>query len=358
MSLPKILFILKRREDFDPSQHTKEGMQTGLFNSASFVNHMLVAEGFQSKMVIAIDNNCIDRLIQEHKPTHVIIEALWVVPTKFYILQRLHPKVKWIIRLHSDTPFLAQEGMAFDWLGDYMSYTNVFIAANSPRMLSEVRAYLRIMNSWTIEETNNRIVYLPNYYPRAYLTKPFQTNKDHIDVSCFGAVRPLKNHMVQALAAIQFAEKINKTLRFHINARTELNADSVVNNLKHFFQHLHVAKSHELIFHTWTARDEFLKLCRTMDIGLQVSFSETFNIVGADLISQGVPLIGSSEIPWLHQDYYANPTDSEDIYQKIIKTYENPTKNVKLNSTTLSEYVNNTRDIWISYFCQESTKYH
>ena len=95
MKQPKLLFILKRREDFDPTKHTVTGMQTGLFNSASFVSNMLVAEGVDSVMELAIDNNCIDRLITKHKPTHVIIEALWVVPSKFHELCKLHPKVKW-----------------------------------------------------------------------------------------------------------------------------------------------------------------------------------------------------------------------------------------------------------------------
>lgn len=349
MSLPKILFILKRREDFDPSQHTKEGMQTGLYNSASFVNNMLIAEGIQSKMVLAIDNNCIDRLVKENNPTHVIIEALWVVPTKFHILQKLHPNVKWLIRLHSDTPFLAQEGMAFDWLGDYVSYNNVYITANSPRMLHEVQTYLKLIKNWSEEETNSKIFYLPNYYPQAFQKKQFDMNKEHIDICCFGAVRPLKNHMVQALAAIKFAEQIDRPLNFHINARTELNADAVVNNLKFLFQHLH-DRNYQLIFHTWTVREDFLKLCRTMDLGLQVSFSETFNIVGADLISQGVPLIGSSEIPWMHKKYYANPVDSEDIAEKLLTTYYNPNENVKLNSKKLSQYVNKTRTQWIDIF--------
>ena len=81
----KILFILKRREDFDPTKHTKEGMQTGLFNSATFVKDMLNESGIESKLFIARDNNDIDREVTAFRPTHVIIEALWVVPQKFDI---------------------------------------------------------------------------------------------------------------------------------------------------------------------------------------------------------------------------------------------------------------------------------
>ena len=348
MTTARILFVLKRREDFDPEKHTKEGMQTGLFNSATFVKDMLNVGGVESQLFIARDNNDIDRAVTAFKPTHVVIEALWVVPQKFVILSKLHPTVKWIIRLHSETPFLAQEGMAWDWMGDYIRHPNILIAANSPRMLTEVKTYLTAIlpNDKTL---HNRIIYLPNYYPTTYETKTFHLEKDHVDVGCFGAVRPLKNHMVQAMAALQFANSIDKKLKFHINARVELKGDSIVRNLRCMFQHL-AEQGHELIFHTWTPREEFLKLCATMDIGMQVSFSETFNIVGADFISQGVPLICSNEIPWIDKEFRADPTSSSEICKALIETCIDPKINVTQNQMALLEYSKLTEHIWFSYF--------
>jgi hypothetical protein len=87
-----------------------------------------------------------------------------------------------------------------------------------------------------------------------------------------------------------------------------------------------------------------------MDIGLQCSFSETFNIVGADLISQGVPLIGSKEIPWSTGFGNADPTDSQDILDALYRTYHFPQLNVKLNQFNLNRYTNNTKKIWNKYF--------
>lgn len=347
-SKTKILFILKRREDFDPLKHTKEGMQTGLFNSATFVKDMLNDNNVESKLFIAKDNNDIDREIKTFDPTHVIIEALWVVPQKFAVLSKLHPTVKWVIRLHSETPFLAQEGMAWDWLGDYIRHPNILIAANSPRMLAEVTTYLTAIlpDDKTI---HNRIIYLPNFYPTKYKTKHFDLDKDYIDIGCFGAVRPLKNHMVQAMAALQFAKTVDKKLRFHINARVELTSDSIVRNLRCMFQHL-AEQEHELIFHTWTPRKEFLDLCSTMDIGMQVSFSETFNIVGADFISQGVPLICSNEIPWINKKFKADPTSSNEICKALIEACINPKRNVSKNQKALTTYSEVTENIWLQYF--------
>ena len=114
MHKKKILFILKRREDYNGIIHSHVGLSTGLFNSASFMNDMLNDAGVESKLVVVEDNNRIDSEVYKYKPTHVIIEALWVVPSKFAILADLHPTVKWIVRLHSELPFLANEGIALD----------------------------------------------------------------------------------------------------------------------------------------------------------------------------------------------------------------------------------------------------
>ena len=140
---PRVIFILKRREDYNAITHSHIGLSTGLYNSANFMNEMLNSMHIESKLVVVPDNNHIDREVTKHKPTHVIIEALWVVPQKFNILKKLHPKVKWIIRLHSEMPFMAGEGMAMDWIGDYSEIDNVILGINAPRMYHEVKNYLK-----------------------------------------------------------------------------------------------------------------------------------------------------------------------------------------------------------------------
>lgn len=324
-------------------------MSTGLFNSAWYMHQMMLDNGFDSKIVVLPDNNGIDREVKQFNPTHVIIEALWVVPTKFSILTKLHPNVKWIIRLHSDTPFIANEGMAFDWIGDYLDFNNVSIAVNSPKIQNELISFAENKLDLNIN-IDEKIVYLPNYYPQIYKNKEFVRDKEWVDISCFGAMRPMKNHLIQALASIRFADYIGKKLRFHINVgRVEQRGDTVLQNLKSLFMHIHES-GHQLINHEWMSKDKFLEVCSKMDIGLQVSFSETFNIVTADMITQGVPIIGSSEIPWLHEVYTANTTDSEDIALKLVWAYIYPNKNVELNQKLLYIYTQRTKDIWLNYF--------
>jgi hypothetical protein len=149
----KVLFICKKRKTYGTGPYTQT-VSSGLLNSANFVNDMLVKNGVDSHIVEVIDNNCIDREVTLYKPTHVIIEALWVVPSKFEVLTKLHPNVKWIIRLHSEIPFIANEGIAMEWIFEYMKYSNIIISVNSPRAERDFNVV-----------TPKPMLYLPNYYP-------------------------------------------------------------------------------------------------------------------------------------------------------------------------------------------------
>ena len=165
------MLFRSRKRDYDEIRDSYVGMSTGLYNSASFMSDMLNQSGIESKISVVVDNNNIDREVTKYKPTHVMIEALWVVPSKFLILTKLHPHVKWIIRLHSEIPFLANEGNALDWIGDYINFKNVSVAVNSPRIERDLRDFIRTKTGWTKKQIDKKITYLPNYYPQNYLDK-------------------------------------------------------------------------------------------------------------------------------------------------------------------------------------------
>ena len=128
-----------------------------------------------------------------------------------------------------------------------------------------------------------------------------------------------------------------------------MNGGPAIHNLKHLFEHLHYS-GHNLINHTWCPREDFLKICAQMDVGMQCNFSETFNIVGADLVSQGVPFVGSKEIPWSADRFNADPTDTKDMADKLELAYKWPRLNNMINTNLLTRYTNKTRKIWLNYF--------
>jgi len=237
-----------------------------------------------------------------------------------------------------------------DWLPDYVRHPNIIVSCNAPRMLGEVRYYLQQVMNWDNETASHRVIYQPNFYTQQHKKKKFEIKDSTINIACFGAVRPLKNHLIQAHAALRFAREHNLKLRFHINGgRLEMKGEPMLNNLMGMFQQLH-DQGHTLVNHEWRPREQFLELCSTMDIGMQVSLSETFNIVSADLINQGVPVVGSSEIPWGAGIFCADPVSSQDIYAKLCRTYNWPQFNVNYHQYKLNRYTNKTQKVWTNYF--------
>jgi gas vesicle protein len=352
----KVLFILKQKENNDSysTEYSGQGFTTGLLNSATYVSDMLDRlSDIESKLVIVTDNNDIDREVTSFKPTHVIIEALWVVPEKFETLTKLHPEVKWVIRIHSELPFISNESVAFEWMHQYLKIKNVSIGVNSQRMEREMEFYFRTFIDLGKNDVREKVIYLPNYYPNEFKSKELDREKDTIDVGCFGAIRPLKNHLIQAFAAVMFAEKMGKKLNFHINvSRVEQRGESVLKNLESLFDSLK-DKGHKLVEHDWYEKDDFLDVCATMDLGMQCSLSETFNLVTADLISQGVPVVTSSEIDWIDKGSQVNPTNSKEIAQALYDVYKDSKKNVSSNKEYLRKFSKKTIDVWLDYLKNE-----
>ena len=339
MSTPKILFILKKKKLYDDAT-LKKTIHSGLFNSATFVNKMLVDSGFDSHLVQVIDNNCIDREVTKYKPTVVIIEALWVVPEKFEVLHKLHPNVNWIVRLHSEMPFISNEGNAMDWIFKYSNISkecNISIAPNTEKMYADLK-------SIGVES----LIYLPNYYPVLNKKEYHHYHRKYINIGCFGAIRPMKNQLLQAVAAIEFGNQIGKPIHFHVNSERIEKGENAIKNIRALFEN---QKQHKLIEHSWYQHSDFVNLISRMDLGLQMSFNETFNIVAADFVSQNIPIIGSYEINWLSCVYKAVATDTRDIVKKMKTAYKFRKMNLqKLNKINLVKLSEESQSIWGKYF--------
>lgn len=333
----KVLFICKQR----PMSY---GLSYGLLNSCRFLCNALHHIGVHANLVEVPDNNFIDREISRYKPTHVFIEALWVVPEKFEVLIPLHPTVQWHVRIHSNIPFIANEGIAIDWLVKYANiqkkYPQFHISPNSPKMVRDLEKTFDIDT-----------VYSPNvYHPQesrcvSARKSPIDKHPDVFDIGCFGAIRPLKNQLQQAMAAIAFANQMGKTLRFHMNnARVENNGDNVHKNLIALFK---CNPKHKLVSHGWMDHEDFIDVVKRMDLGLQVSFSETFNIVAADFVNSKIPLVGSHEIEWLNVLYKANPTDLDSIVSHMCVAWQGRSINLHaVNNIGLTHHNTEATNEW------------
>jgi hypothetical protein len=342
----RVLFLVKHRSVYG----CDAPLTSGLYNSARMACEMVKRLGIAAQIEHCIDGDFIEAAAVRFAATHVIIEAFWVTPAKFAELARVLPNVRFIVRNHSETPFLANEGIAFQWALAYLAQ-GVSVAPNAPRMLDEMRFLARsVRPELDADGVADLVPFLPNAYGvREEPPRALDPDKAEVDVGCFGAIRPLKNQVLQALAAMRFADRLGKPLVFHINGdRLENGGEPVLKSLRAIF----AATPHTLNEHPWYDHDAFLTLLLSMDVVCQVSFSETFCIVAADAASEGVPVVCSAEIPWASSLFTAEPTDSKDIAEKMVTAYrvklESPGFNPALEG--IRRYNQATRDRWAEEF--------
>lgn len=327
MSHRSTLFILKKFYDYGGTHQIANGLRT----SAQFVVDLLLREGHRAYLAEAIDANCIDRLVTEYRPARVVLEAIWVTPTKLAELQKLHPNVSWTVRVHSELPFLANEGMAMEWLLDYIDQ-GVEVAFNSSQTVED----FKVLGEST---------YLPNFYPLRQPRRHPKHQDRELHVGCFGAIRPLKNQLIQAVAAIRYARDKGMRLVFHMNgSRVEQHGANCLKNIQAVIQEL----GNELVLHPWLPHNEFLELIGEMDICLQVSLSESFCIVASDAVSMGVPLIGSDTISWLPKRSKAKVDSTTSIVEAMHKA--GPIT-VFMNHASLESYLESAAKIWNEWAC-------
>ena len=334
MKHAKTLFILKKNETYGFHHYCRRS--SGLWNSINFIVKDLKERGVHCHIEEVQDNNCIDRVVSQFKPDIVVIEALWVVPEKFDVLKKLHPKVRWFVRLHSHMPFLALEGIAMEWIEGYFK-RGLGVIANSEPMFDALYPI----------SPKGKLLYLPNVY-RAEKKQYGQRKHfgSQLNIGCFGAVRPLKNQLIQALAAIQFAKELNAPLCFFINgSRVETGGDPVLKNIKALFAG---RENSHLILCDWAEHEDFIDLIRDMDISMQVSLTETFSIVSADSVTAGVPLVTSKEVEWASPSCKARDNDINDIVKKMKKVYKN-NRLVCKNKMLLDKASDRASQLWFKF---------
>jgi hypothetical protein len=340
----RALFIIKERVVYGTKTKAY-----GLFNSCKFVAKTLKENDIEAEVIQVVDNNCIDKHVSRFKPTHCFIEAIWVVPSKFEVLAKLHPKVNWIIRIHSMVPFLTSEGMAYEWLNKYNELRKkgikINISCNNINMHKDMKSIY-----------GDNISYTPNIYHPDINAKPeehfnFKKLKDDLHIGCFGALRVLKNHTQQAHWAIEFADKIKKKLFFHVNVseHEQREAGPVLSNLRSIFENT----NHNLVEHLWHDHIDFMELVKNMDMGMQISFSETFNIVAADFVSCGIPIVTSKDIKFVNCLSAVNSSERKKVINALYIAYYGRIFGLhRINDILLIIHNEKAKKAWLNFFKQ------
>lgn len=240
------------------------------------------------------------------QPTHVVIGAPWI-PTldlQAFLVFRF-PHINFSVVCHSNVGFLSADPQAIknyrEDLDLEQGALNFSAAGNSQRFCDFIaQSYRRPCR------------YLPNLY---YLETGQPTQRrawtgGKLRIGSFGAVRPLKNHISAAAAALELSEKLNTEVDFHISVGRVEGGYSVVRAIEAM---LLKSPRVNLVKDDWYQWPQFRYLVRSMNLMIQASFSETFNMVTADGCSESVPSVVSDAIDWAPPHWKAEVDDATDI---------------------------------------------
>ena len=278
-------------------------------NVAALTNARVLNQHGIPTTVFPVKNNVdLVRYIEEYNEkherplTHVIISAPWLSSWDMKCLIDGFPKIQFAIESHSNVGFLQADPQAVRKLRDVQAlgktHSNIRVAGNSSRFVDWMRLVY-----------DQPVVLLPNLYPM--IPFDFKTwDGNGIKIGTFGAVRPQKNFMTAAAAALAMSKILGVPTELHMNTGGEGDGGSVARAITEMCQDV---PNFTLIRHMWQPWEKFIELIASMNIMIQPSYTESFNMVTADGIVVGVPSVVSSAITWAPDSWKADSDDALDI---------------------------------------------
>lgn len=244
--------------------------------------------------------------LRECPAEHVIVSAPWIPAPDLLKLGAEFHETNFAVNCHSNVGFLQADRNGVKLMREMleleMGAHNIRVAGNSLRFCR-----------WIQSAFGARCAYLPNlYFLDRHLNwphKPFSGGALRIGV--FGATRPLKNLMSAAGAALEISRAMRSPLELWLSAgRTEGGGECILGAVKEMLQGLpHV----NLILNGWQSWSRFRQTVAHMHLLLQPSYTESFNMVTADGVAEGIPSVVSDAIDWAPDDWKANVDDVLDI---------------------------------------------
>ena len=240
------------------------------------------------------------------KPSHIVIGAPWI-PTldlQAFLVFR-YPQIQFAVVCHSNASFLSADPQAIvnfrQDLDLEQGALNFSAAGNSKQFCHFIsKSYRRPCR------------YLPNlYYMESQVPKPRRPwSGGTIRIGSFGAVRPLKNHTAAAAASLELAESLNSKVDFHLSVGRVEGGYTVVRAIEAMLDGSGLVN---LVKDDWYQWPRFRHIVRSMNLLIQPSFTETFNMVTADGASECVPCGVSDAIDWAPPYWKAEPDSTHDI---------------------------------------------
>lgn len=276
--------------------------------------------------------------------THVVVSApSWVQPDDFVTLSIGHPEIDFVQLNHSGTAYLSIDKYGIRNIRAVadmeVSRHNVRVAWNNPRG-----------SRWSDTTLGAGKLLLPNLYDTESFVSPTPPRRDHdpLRVGSFGATRPWKNQLTAAEAAVELARRLGVGLELYVNnGRPEVLHGGLRTreSRAELFADFPGAK---LIEVTWAPWPTFRRIVRQMDVLLMPSFDETFCVVVADGIAEGVPSVCTGAMEWTPRTWWCEPWDPSDAADVAMGLLHDPNPVIHAREL-LEDHVERGTRLWVKY---------
>jgi hypothetical protein len=233
--------------------------------------------------------------------SHVVISAPWIPTSALAVLCAEFRDTQFAVTCHSNLGFLQADPNAMRLVREGLelrrSTWNFRMAANSGRLAD-----------WVHKAYGVPCQHLPNLYHLDDLaTERERYSGGTLRIGAFGATRALKNLMTAAGAALEIAAGMRSDLEFWISSGRSEGAGPVVEAVRQMFSGLPHAT---LVENGWQSWPQFRRTVRHMHLLMQPSYTESFNVVTADGVAEGVPSVVSDAIEWAPDNWKAPVDDA------------------------------------------------
>jgi hypothetical protein len=283
----------------------------------------------------------------EHPLSHVVISAPWIPTIELQGLLMKYPNIHFAVVSHSNVGFLMADPNGIRLLREGMelalAHHNFVVAGNSEKF---VRA-------WTAMYGRG-MQWLPNLYDCSTIKTVGQRQPYHagapLRVGVFGATRPLKNMITSVAACVELAGALKADVEIWMNTGRDEGGGTVRNAVSQLVTGLPTVKIVESGWQTWPG---FRAVVAKMNALVSPSYTESFNMVTADGIAEGVASAVSEAIDWAPKDWVANSDDVGDVARVVRRLIVDPHA-VTEGQTALRQYVADGSKSWRAYLGGEA----
>jgi glycosyltransferase involved in cell wall biosynthesis len=313
---------------------------TGLEVAATTTVEELRRHGIRAEAIGVRHNIDLFYKLRDSEFTHVVICAPWITPLDLEAILKHFPKIQFAVQSHANVGALHGDyrgaGNFRNYIDLTFSYPNLHVAGNSLRFVE-----------WLDLVYDADGLFLPNLYPAEYREKEIHSGPG-LDIGLFGAVRNEKNFVTAVAAALAIQKELDAPVTLHMSEGGDTTSKNVLNTIRQLAEGV---PGFDIWRHRWLPWDKFKNLVARMDLLLQPSYSESFNMITADGIAEGVPSVVSHAITWVPRNWKADSDDALDIARRGIALLSDTIRANAEGLQALRRYNRTGIEFWRKFIC-------